>query len=67
MKSIMVPRNSIPPAQETLVIQITPNEAKELLDVCEMFHRIAGHKYVASSGMVKHLEEYLKNIEGKKK
>jgi hypothetical protein len=59
MKSIPVPKTSIPPAVTTLVIQITPKEARELLDVCETYHHVMGHKHLASSALIKHLKQFL--------
>jgi hypothetical protein len=59
MKSIIVPKNSVPPATETLVIQVTRNEATELLAVCEEYHQITGSKMLASAALSKHLAEFL--------
>lgn len=59
MKSITVPKTSIPPSMETLVIQMTPKEAKSLLEVCEVYQRVTGYSSLASIAMIKHLKEYL--------
>lgn len=63
MKSIVVPRTSIPPAIETLVIQVTPKEAVEILEMCHTYQNEMYYKSLASAGLIKHIEEFLKRFE----
>lgn len=62
MKSLIVPKTSIPPAEETVVVQMTRSEGLDLMTVCDFYHTVAGTKTLASVSLMKHLSAFLERF-----
>ena len=59
MKTIIVPKKNTPPFSETIVIELTQKEARDMIDTYKGFYRTHGYKPLGYSKLITSIENFL--------
>ena len=59
MKTIIVPKKNTPPFSETIVIELTQKEARDMIDTYKGFYRTHGYKPLGYSKLISSIENFL--------